>query len=84
MSEILNSKRNVPAEVGRLRAKKAATKRNYPDADTTDIDRALKTANAESYIRKIVDSAPELTASQLAKLADLLRPSMNGGARDEA
>lgn len=74
MSEILSPKRNVPAEVGRLRAQKAVTKRHHPEADTTDIDRALKAANVESYIRKIVDSAPELTDEQLTKLAGLLRP----------
>ncbi|MFD9909415.1 hypothetical protein [Streptomyces sp. NPDC059063] len=78
MSETKNSKRNVPAEVGRLRAKKAVTKRHRPDADTTDIDRALKAANVESYIRNIVDTAPELTDDQLTKLAALLHPGMRG------
>ncbi|MEQ7124720.1 hypothetical protein ABN034_09355 [Actinopolymorpha sp. B11F2] len=53
----------------------AAARRWHPNADTTDLDRDLKFANAEDYIRRLVDTAPPLTADQRDRLAVLLRPA---------
>jgi hypothetical protein len=46
-------------------------------------ERATKAAYAshslDSYIKRIVDRAPELTAEQRDRLASLLRPTTSGG-----
>lgn len=58
----------------KARARVAALTRHRPD-DTPALDearRALKTAGAEDYIRKLVDSAPPLSDSQRSRLAVLL------------
>ncbi|AVH58676.1 MULTISPECIES: hypothetical protein [Streptomyces] len=64
------------AEQRRLIAKKAITTRHHPDRDTTDLDREIKALSLEDHIRRVVDTAPELTDEQLSKLASLLRPGM--------
>ena len=55
------------------RARLAATKKHHPDADVSLIRRDLRAARAEDYIRKLVATAPPLTASQRDVLAVLLR-----------
>lgn len=55
------------------RARIAAIKRHHPDADTTDAERELKAADAEEYIRGLVETFPPLTGEQKARLAALLR-----------
>ena len=58
-----------------LVARIAATRRHQPDDTETAaaLRRDLKASRAESYIRRIVDEAPELSQSQRARLASLLK-----------
>lgn len=56
----------------RIAGKIAATKRFYPDADTTELERDLKAATLEDHITRLVDSAPPLTDKQRERLARLL------------
>jgi hypothetical protein len=58
-----------------LRARLAATERHHPDADTAELRRDLRAARAEDYIRRLIESAPPLTAAQRDQLATLLRPN---------
>ncbi len=59
------------------RARLAATRRHHPDADTSLLERDLRAARAEAYIKRLVDGAPPLTPDQRDQLALLLR----GGGR---
>ena len=59
------SKTSIAAQI-------AATKRYSPDADTTELEKRLKAAKLEDYIRKSVDEAPPLTDEQIDKLTALL------------
>jgi hypothetical protein len=67
------------------RARLAALKRhrNPDDPAIADAARELKTARLEDHIRRVVDSAPPLTAEQRDRLAVLLRPTAQqvGGGR---
>lgn len=56
-----------------IRSRLANTRKANPDADVTDLRRDLKAARLADYIRKTVDTAPELTAEQRERLATLLR-----------
>jgi hypothetical protein len=73
-----------PAEVRRLRARAAAQTRHHPDQPELAADdrRALKVARAEAFIRRLVDTAPPLTAGERARLAWLLA-SDGGGHVDQ-
>jgi hypothetical protein len=44
-----------------------------------DGERAVKAVRAEDYIRRLVDSAPPLTAEQRDRLATILKPSRVDG-----
>ncbi|GAA1786214.1 hypothetical protein [Actinomadura chokoriensis] len=69
------------------RARIANAKRRNPNADTTDLERALKAARAEEYIRGLVETFPPLTGEQKARLVALFRQSAttpDGGASDAA
>ncbi len=57
------------------RARIAATKRHHPDVDTSDLERELRAAKAEDYLRRLVADGPRLTDEQKARLAVLLRPT---------
>ncbi len=59
------------------RARLAATRRHHPDADTSNLERDLRVARAEDYIKRLIDDAPPPTPEQRAQLALLLR----GGGR---
>jgi hypothetical protein len=61
------------------RAKLAANKRHYPEANHDTLSRNLAEANLAAYITRVVDAAPPLTPEQRDKLAALLRP-VGGGA----
>ncbi len=62
------------------RARKAALTRhrNGDDPALVDAARDLAAANIGSYIKRVVDAAPPLTAQQRDKLALLLRGSDSG------
>lgn len=62
------------------RAKLAATQRHNPDADLTDLRRALKAERLADYIQRTVDAAPPLSREQRDRLALLLRQSDPGAA----
>lgn len=68
------------------RARIANAKRRNPNADTTDLERELKAARAEEYIRALVETFPPLTGEQKARLAALLRhpTTPDGGVSDAA
>ncbi len=55
------------------RARLAATRRHHPDADTSLLERDLRAARAEDYIKRVVDAAPPLTAAQRERIALALR-----------
>jgi hypothetical protein len=58
------------------RARLAITRRHHPDADTTDLERALRAARAEEYVRRLLNGCPALTLQQRAELAaQLLTPA---------
>lgn len=60
------------------RARVAALARHHPE-----VRQQLKAAQAEQYVRELVDSWPPLTAEQRRRLAALLNGSGEGG-DDEA
>lgn len=63
------------------RARIAGLSRHHGGApDVQDRRREFKTARLEEYIRKTVDSAPELTQEQRDRLALLLRAPSGGAA----
>lgn len=66
--------------VQEISGKLGAVRRWSPDADTTEIERNLKAASADDYIRRLVDSAPPLSDMQRARLAALLLPVPRGDA----
>lgn len=69
------------------RARIANAKRRDPNADTSDLQRELKAARAEEYIRRLVETFPPLTGEQKARLAALFRhpaSTPDGGASDVA
>jgi hypothetical protein len=55
-----------------LSARVAAIARHHPDRDLADLQRDLRAARLEEYVRELVDSAPPLTAEQRDRLAVLL------------
>jgi hypothetical protein len=61
-------------EVARARARLAAVRRHHPDqpALTAEARRDLKAANADQYVRDLVDRWPALSDTQRARLAALL------------
>ena len=55
------------------RAKLAAKRRYHPEASCDAELAALRAARAEDYIKRLVETAPPLTADQRERLAVLLR-----------
>ncbi|MEU6388803.1 hypothetical protein [Streptomyces sp. NPDC046939] len=72
--------RKISKEVVQARGRVAAAARW--NGDVTEAKRELKTVVLADYIRKIVDTAPELNEEQRIRLATLLRPVTKGGAHD--
>lgn len=64
----------ISPETAKLRARIAGRKRQNPDADVTECQRALKALTLEEHIRRVVETAPLPTPEQIARLRDLLRP----------
>jgi hypothetical protein len=63
--------------VGKAKATHAITVRWYgsDSPQATETARNLNEANAEAYIRELLDKAPPLSPDQRARLAELLRPA---------
>jgi hypothetical protein len=55
-----------------LAARKAATARHHPNADTDVLDRDLRAEQAADYVREIVAAAPPLSDAARMRLAALL------------
>jgi hypothetical protein len=72
-------------EQRRHRARVAAVARHHPDQADLDADarRDLKAANADRYVRDLVDSWPPLTPEQRGRLAALLAGSDAGEGGDD-
>jgi aromatic ring hydroxylase len=55
------------------RARLAALRRHHgPGADTAEVERDLRAARAEQYVRQLVADEPPLTAEQRVRLVRLL------------
>jgi hypothetical protein len=71
----------VSRDVARYRGQLGGIKRAQRNGERpenaeeiTEAERKLKEAKATDYIRRLVDEAPEFTADQRARLAELLAP----------
>ncbi|GAA2657487.1 hypothetical protein GCM10010307_72280 [Streptomyces vastus] len=64
----------ISPETAKLRARIAGRRRQDPNADITEEQRELKTLTLEERIRRVVESAPPLTADQIERLRALLPP----------
>ena len=67
--------------VNTSRARLAGLSRHHPDNPEilARARRDLAAANAEAYIRRLVQSAPPLTDAQRTRLAGLLNPTTSSG-----
>ncbi|MEJ8668411.1 hypothetical protein WKI71_07110 [Streptomyces sp. MS1.AVA.1] len=63
---------SISQEKAQIRARIAGRKRQNPNADVSDDQRALKTLSLEEHIKRVVESAPTPTPEQIARLRDLL------------
>ena len=54
------------------RAKIAATKRQDPEADVTDLRVQLRAERLADYVARVVAEAPPLTTEQRARIAAIL------------
>lgn len=64
-------------EAKRLQSRIAITTRWHPESPgLIETRREYKALTLEEHIRRVIDTAPELTDDQLTKLATLLRPGM--------
>lgn len=61
----------------KTRSTLALTIKKNPNADVTELRRQLKAERLEDYIKRVVDAAPPLSASQRDRLALLLRPGVD-------
>ena len=61
----------------KTRSQIALAKKQNPDADVLELQRQLKAERLEDYIATVLASTPPLTASQRARLRDVL-----GGGND--
>jgi hypothetical protein len=70
------------AEVRRQRARLAALRRHHPDDPSKGDDerRALRAVQIDQHVKRLVDSFPELTQQQRARLATLLAGGGDGDA----
>jgi len=58
----------------RTRSQLANALRADPNVDVSELRQRVMAERLEEYVRQIVDSAPELSDEQLARIAELLRP----------
>lgn len=54
-----------------------AERRYRPDEDHTELEREVKALALKQYVKKVVDSAPPLTAAQIDRIAAVLREAPN-------
>lgn len=68
----------VPAETAtkakRLATRHAAMKRWHPEADLSELERAVRIETLAQHIERVVSTAPGITHQQAERLAALLRP----------
>ena len=62
------------------RARLAAASRHHPDSNHVDLRRDLAAAKLETYVQRILDAAPPLTADQRDRVSALLH--LGGGASE--
>lgn len=68
-------------DVARARSRKAVAHRRGDSEAIREAGRDLAAAKLEDYIRRTVESAPDLSDEQRSRLAALLAPRTVGGGR---
>ena len=68
---------HISKDTRKLQGEFAAHSRWRPQADATELRRALAASRLADYITRVVDSAPPLTNEQRDRLALLLRGGSN-------